>query len=81
MPQDLPLDALARRTVALIDDPATSPPALYKAAGVTQLAGQAAWSVPYPWLSQQEMVGPWAAPTAGAWERVGGGVLAGHAGG
>ena len=51
VPEDLPLDALARRTVALIEAEATAPPRLYDVAGVAQRAQRAPWaSFPFPWL-------------------------------
>ena len=51
VPCDLPMDALSRRTVALLEAGDTSPPSLYTAAGVLECARQAAWaSFPYPWF-------------------------------
>lgn len=51
VPCDLPMDALCRRTVALLEAADTTPPSLYAAAGVLECAQQAAWaSFPYPWF-------------------------------
>ncbi len=51
VPCDLPMDALARRTVALLEAADTAPPSLYDAAGVLERARHATWaSFPFPWF-------------------------------
>ena len=51
VPCDLPMDALARRTVVLIEAADTGPPSLYAAAGVLKHALDAPWaSFPFPWF-------------------------------
>jgi hypothetical protein len=45
------MDALARRTVVLIEAADTGPPSLYAAAGVLKHALDAPWaSFPFPWF-------------------------------
>ena len=45
------MDALARRTVALLEAADTAPPSLYDAAGVLERARHATWaSFPFPWF-------------------------------